>query len=61
MPDDRPYVVHSATKITLGPDARGWAKEWGMTDVQMAKWLLDRHQAGDDFVPDTDVRYGEKE
>jgi len=61
MPDDRPFVVHSATKITLKADALDWAREWGMTQVQMAKWLLDRHQAGEDFVPDSDVRYGEEE
>jgi hypothetical protein len=61
MADDRPFVVHSATKITLKPDALDWAREWGMTDVQMAKWLLARNQAGEDFVPESDIRYGEEE
>jgi hypothetical protein len=58
---DKPYTVHSPTKITLGPTAREWAREWGMSDVEMAKHLLARHQLGDDYVPDADVRYGEEE
>ena len=61
MPDDRPFVVHSDTRITLRRDALDWAKEWGWSDIQMAKWLLARHQAGEDFVPDSDVRFGEEE
>jgi hypothetical protein len=61
MPDDRPYMVHSATRITLSPTAREWAREWGMTDVEMAKHLLARHQLGNDVVPESDVRYGEEE
>ena len=61
MADDRPFVVHSDSKITLKADALDWAKEWGWSDVQMAKWLLARHKAAEDFVPNSDVRFGEEE
>lgn len=42
MGDDRPYVIHSATKITLSALARELARENGMTDVQMAKHILEQ-------------------
>jgi hypothetical protein len=38
--DDKPYVIHSPSKITLSPLAKAWAREWGMTDAEMAKHLL---------------------
>jgi len=60
MADDRPFVVHSATRITLSPTAREWAREWGMSDIEMARHLLARHQLGDDYVPEGDVRFGEE-
>jgi hypothetical protein len=40
MEDDRPYVVESPTKIKLSPIAKEWAREFGMSDVEMAKHLL---------------------
>jgi len=43
MDDDRPFVIHSATKITLGPVAKEWAKEFGPSEVEMAKHLLNQH------------------
>jgi hypothetical protein len=61
MADDRPYVVHSPTKIVLGPTAREWAREFNMTDVEMAKHLLARHQLGEDYVPQGDIRDGEEQ
>jgi hypothetical protein len=40
MDDSEPYVIESPTKIRLGPVAKHWAQEHGMTLVQMARWLL---------------------
>jgi hypothetical protein len=37
--DDKPYTVHSDTRITLSPLAR-LAKANGMTETEMAKHLL---------------------
>jgi hypothetical protein len=45
--DDRPYTVESPTRIRLGPDAKFWARTHGMTLVQFAKFLLDRHHHSD--------------
>jgi len=47
--DDKPYTIHSPTKITLSADARWWAKQHGMTDQQMAKYLLDRERLGENY------------
>jgi hypothetical protein len=41
--DHLQFVVHSATKITLRPEARAWAREWKMSDREMAKYLLQQH------------------
>ena len=49
MEDDKPYTIHSPTKITLGPLARELAKAHGMTEIEMGKHLLQQHalqQAG---------------
>jgi len=40
MADDRPYVIESPTRVRLGPTAKEWAREWGMSDVEMARYLL---------------------
>jgi len=40
MNDDQPFKIHSATKVTLSPIARQWAREFNMTEVDMAKHLL---------------------
>jgi hypothetical protein len=40
MDDDRPYVIESPTRIKLGPDAKHWAREWGWSDEQLARYLL---------------------
>jgi hypothetical protein len=42
MDDEQPYVIHSATRITLSPMAREMAKMHGMTEVQLARHLLDQ-------------------
>ena len=49
MPDDKPFTIHSDTRITLGPVAREMAKMHGMSEIEMAKHLLQQHalqQAG---------------
>jgi hypothetical protein len=44
MDDDRPYVIHSPTKITLKPMAREMCKMHGMSEEQMARHLLQQHK-----------------
>jgi hypothetical protein len=49
MDDSEPYVIESPTKVRLGPVAKQWAQEHGMTLTQMARWLLQadaQRQAG---------------
>jgi hypothetical protein len=41
--DDRPYVVESPTRIKLSPTAKHWAREYGMTLEEFAKYLLHQH------------------
>jgi hypothetical protein len=46
----RPYVIERAGRrgrIRLNADARHWAKEYGMTDREMAAYLLQRDEQGD--------------
>jgi len=55
--DDKPYTIHSPTKITLSPLARELCKEHGMTEEQMARHLLNQHrleQAGQIQKPGED-------
>jgi len=40
MLDDKPYTIHSDTRITLGPIAREMAKMHGMSEIEMARHLL---------------------
>jgi hypothetical protein len=59
MIDARLYEVLSPTKIKLGPEAKYWAEQNGMTLAEMAKHLLHQHYNGDqvsdgaseDFLP----------
>jgi hypothetical protein len=44
MDDDKPYTVHSDTRITLGPAARELCKLHGMSERDMAKHLLNQHR-----------------
>jgi hypothetical protein len=41
---DRPYKVFSPTKVWMSADARGWAKEHGMSETDFAKYLITQHQ-----------------
>jgi hypothetical protein len=42
--DNSPYEVLSPTKIVLGPLAREWAKQHGMTEREMGQHLLQQHR-----------------
>ena len=44
MIDDRPYTILSPTKIRLGPDAKHWAHEYGMSLEEFARYLLHQHR-----------------
>ena len=44
MSEDEPFIIESPTKIRLGPIAKEQAREYGWTDVQMAKYLLNLHK-----------------
>jgi hypothetical protein len=41
---DRPYKVLGPKKIWMSQTAREWAREWGMSDREMAKYLLAQNQ-----------------
>jgi hypothetical protein len=47
--DEKPYTVHSRTKITLHPEALYWAKEHGYSSKeeleQFAQYLLTQHHS----------------
>jgi hypothetical protein len=40
--EDKPYTVHSPTKITLSPEAKYWAEQHGLSLEEMARYLLVR-------------------
>jgi hypothetical protein len=40
MMDDRPYTIHSDTRITLSPLAKEMARMHGMSLTEMARHLL---------------------
>lgn len=42
--DDSPFTIHSDTKITLGPTAKEWAQEWGMSLDELGKHLLQQER-----------------
>jgi len=53
MNDDQPFKIHSTTRITLTPTARGLAKMHGMSEEDLARHLLEQErlrQAGDQQV-----------
>jgi hypothetical protein len=37
---EAPFAIISPTKIKLGPVAKQWAQEHGLSLEQMARWLL---------------------
>jgi hypothetical protein len=40
--DDQPYEVLGPGQILLSPTAREWAREFGMTENEMAKHLMEQ-------------------
>ena len=44
MDDSEPYVIESPTRVRLGPVAKHWAQEHGMTLVQMARHILEQEK-----------------
>jgi hypothetical protein len=51
--DDRLYKAHSASKIWLSPEARAWARHWGLSEREFGKFLLAQHlERGDAFASD---------
>ena len=42
MSDDQPYEVLGPGQILLSPTAREWAAEFGMTEKEMAKHLMEQ-------------------
>ena len=49
---DRPYKVFSPTKVWMSADARGWAKEHGMSETDFAKYLITQHQNSEEPAGD---------
>jgi hypothetical protein len=41
---EKPFEILGPKKIKLGREAREWAKEWGMTEIEMGKFLLEQHK-----------------
>src|SRR5262245_22367489 len=55
--EDKLYRVHSATKITLSPEAREICKLHGVSERDMAKHLLAQHRAEGGEIYDYDETY----
>jgi hypothetical protein len=49
---DRPFKVLSPTKVWLSADARGWAKEHGMSEQEFGKYLIRQQESDDGLVPE---------
>jgi hypothetical protein len=41
---DKPYTVHSPTKITLSAEAKFWAEQHGMTLAEMGHYLSNKEK-----------------
>jgi hypothetical protein len=52
---DRPYKVFSPTKVWMSADARGWAKEHGMSEQEFGKYLINQHQNAEEPASDVSV------
>jgi len=44
---EQPYKIEGS-KVWLSKSAREWAREYGMSDVEFAKYLMNRQRLGDD-------------
>ena len=49
---NRPYKVFSPTKVWMSADARGWAKEHGMSEQEFGKYLINQHQNSEEPAGD---------
>src|SRR5262245_65393768 len=47
MDTDEPFRI-DGNKVWLSADARYWAAQWGLSDTEMARYLLQRSRQGDD-------------
>jgi hypothetical protein len=45
--NEKPFEIESPTRIRLGPEARYWAEQHGMTLTEMAKYLLAKDRQTD--------------
>ena len=57
MADDSDlYRIEGDSKVWLSATAREMARSYGMTDVEFAKYLLNKQHLGEDYQPgDSDV------
>jgi hypothetical protein len=44
MDGDKLYTIHSDTKVTLSPQAREMARMHNMSEVELARHLLQQHK-----------------
>jgi len=45
---DQPFRIEG-NKVWLSAEAKYWAREWGLSDKEMARFLLSRSQQGDGY------------
>ena len=52
MADDseQPFKI-DGSKVWLSVTAREWARQYGMSDVEFAKYLMNRQRLGEDYQP----------
>jgi hypothetical protein len=53
----QPYKVLGPKKIWLSATAREWAREWGMSDREMAKYLLAQNQEGSETATENELPF----
>jgi hypothetical protein len=49
---DRPYKVLGPSKVWMSADARGWAREHGMSEQEFGKYLINQHQNSEEPTGD---------
>jgi hypothetical protein len=42
--DDKPFTIHSDSRVTLSPEAKYWAEQHGMSLEAMAKHILNQEK-----------------
>src|SRR5262245_5112025 len=59
---ERPYKVLGPNKIWMSKSARAFARQYGLRDAEMARYLMQRERLREAGVTDADVpRFGESE